>query len=118
MPFRILSVIALTCGSDSPLHITKKSVYDEFRNKVETIYTGFVHQIQRNRIFINDENKNELILPKSGQIPNDRYKRGQQVRGLIESVDYSIKGLEIILSRSSNLFLKRLFQSDLLYPAL
>ena len=92
--------------------VEKKSVYDEFRNKVETIYTGFVHQIQRNRIFINDENKNELILPKSGQIPNDRYKRGQQVRGLIESVDYSIKGLEIILSRSSNLFLKRLFELE------
>jgi N utilization substance protein A len=92
--------------------VEKKSVYDEFRNKVETIYTGFVHQIQRNRIFINDENKNELILPKSGQIPNDRYKRGQQVRGLIESVDYSIKGLEIILSRSSDLFLKRLFELE------
>jgi len=92
--------------------VEKKSVYDEFYNKVNTIYSGYVHQIQRNRIFISDENKNELILPKSGQIPNDRYKRGQQIRGLIESVDYSIKGLEIILSRTNNVFLKRLFELE------
>jgi len=92
--------------------VEKKSVYDEFVNKVHDIYSGYVHQIQRNRIFITDENKNELILPRSGQIPNDRYKRGQQIRGLIESVDYSVKGLEIILSRTSNIFLKRLFELE------
>ena len=92
--------------------VEKKSVYDEFENKVHDIYSGYVHQIQRNRIFIADENKNELILPRSGQIPNDRYKRGQQIRGLIESVEYSVKGLEIILSRTSNIFLKRLFELE------
>ena len=92
--------------------VEKKSVYDEFYNKVDQIYTGYVHQIQRNRIFINDENKNELILPKAGQIPNDRYKRGQQVRGLIAKVESSIKGLEIILSRTDDNFLKRLFELE------
>ena len=92
--------------------VEKKSVYDEFVNKVDDIYSGYVHQIQRNRIFITDENKNELILPRSGQIPNDRYKRGQQIRGLIESVEYSVKGLEIILSRTNNVFLKRLFELE------
>ena len=92
--------------------VEKKSVYDEFVNKVHDIYSGYVHQIQRNRIFIADENKNELILPRSGQIPNDRYKRGQQIRGLIDSVEYSTKGLEIILSRTSNVFLKRLFELE------
>ena len=92
--------------------VEKKSVYDEFYNKVDQIYTGYVHQIQRNRIFINDENKNELILPKAGQIPNDRYKRGQQVRGLIIKVESSIRGLEIILSRTDNNFLKRLFELE------
>ena len=92
--------------------VEKKSVYDEFVNKVHDIYSGYVHQIQRNRIFITDENKNELILPRSGQIPNDRYKRGQQIRGLIDSVEYSVKGLEIVLSRTSNIFLKRLFELE------
>ena len=92
--------------------VEKKSVYDEFYDKVNNIYTGYVHQIQRNRIFISDENKNELILLKSGQIPNDRYKRGQQVRGIIESVESSLKGLEIKLSRTSDVFLKRLFELE------
>jgi N utilization substance protein A len=92
--------------------VEKKSVYDEFYDKVNNIYTGYVHQIQRNRIFISDENKNELILLKSGQIPNDRYKRGQQVRGIIESVESSLKGLEIKLSRTSDIFLKRLFELE------
>ena len=92
--------------------VEKKSVYDEFYDKVNQIYTGYVHQIQRNRIFISDENKNELILLKSGQIPNDRYKRGQQVRGIIESVESSAKGLEIRLSRTSDVFLKRLFELE------
>ena len=92
--------------------VEKKSVYDEFYNKVDQIYTGYVHQIQRNRIFISDENKNELILPKTGQIPNDRYRRGQQVRGLILKVESSLKGLEIILSRTDNNFLKRLFELE------
>ena len=92
--------------------VEKKSVYDEFINKVHDIYSGYVHQIQRNRIFIADENKTELILPRSGQIPNDRYRRGQQVRGLIESVEYTTKGLEIILSRTSDIFLKRLFELE------
>ena len=87
--------------------VEKKSVYDDFIQKVGDIYSGYVHQIQRNRIFVTDENKNELILPKSGQIPNDRYRRGQQIRGLIENVEYSIKGLEIILSRTNDDFLKR-----------
>ncbi len=92
--------------------VEKKSVYEEFYDKVNNIYTGYVHQIQRNRIFISDENKNELILLKTGQIPNDRYKRGQQIRAIIESVESSSKGLEIRLSRTSDIFLKRLFELE------
>ena len=65
--------------------VEKNSVYDEFYNKVDQIYTGYVHQIQRNRIFISDENKNELILPKAGQIPNDRYKMAEEVGDLFFS---------------------------------
>jgi len=92
--------------------VEKKSVYEEFYDKVNNIFTGYVHQIQRNRIFISDENKNELMLLKSGQIPNDRYKRGQQIRAIIESVESSAKGLEIKLSRTSDVFLKRLFELE------
>jgi len=92
--------------------IEKQSIYEKFISKTNEIYTGYVHQIQRDRIFIVDEDKIELILPKSEQIPSDRFRRGEQVRGIIKSVDYSIRGPEIILSRSDNLFLERLFELE------
>jgi len=92
--------------------IEKQSIYDKFINKTKEIYSGYVHQIQRDRIFIVDEDKIELILPKSEQIPTDRFRRGEQVRGVIKSVDYSIRGPEIVLSRSDNLFLERLFELE------
>ena len=92
--------------------IEKKSIYDDYYTKVNNIFSGYVHQIQRNRIFITDENKTEMLLPKEEQIPNDRYKRGEQVRALIKSVEFSTRGLEIILSRTSNDFLQQLFELE------
>ena len=92
--------------------IEKKSIYDDYYNKVNNIFSGYIHQIQRNRIFITDENKTEMLLPKEEQIPNDRYKRGEQVRALIKSVEFSQRGLEIILSRTSNEFLQKLFELE------
>ena len=92
--------------------IEKQSIYEKFITKAKEIYTGYVHQIQRDRIFIVDEDKIELILPKSEQIPSDRFRRGEQVRGIIKSVDYTIRGPEIILSRSDNEFLERLFELE------
>tara|TARA_B100002051_G_scaffold230545_2_gene228156 strand:- start:8129 stop:9364 length:1236 start_codon:yes stop_codon:yes gene_type:complete len=92
--------------------IEKQSIYEKFITKSKEIYTGYVHQIQRDRIFIVDEDKIELILPKSEQIPSDRFRRGEQVRGIIKSVDYTIRGPEIILSRSDNEFLERLFELE------
>ena len=92
--------------------IEKQSIYDDFIAKKDQIYTGFVHQIQRDRIFIADENKVELVLPKSEQIPTDRFRRGEQVRGVIKDVEYSIRGPEIILSRSSDLYLEKLFELE------
>ena len=92
--------------------IEKKSVYDNFINKINEIYSGFVHQIQRDRIFINDEEKIELILPKNEQIPTDRYRRGEQVRGIIKAVEYTLRGPEIILSRSDDMYLEKLFELE------
>ena len=92
--------------------IEKQSIYDEFILKENQIYSGYVHQIQRDRIFITDENKTELILPKEEQIPTDRFRRGEQVRGIIKAVEYSFRGPEIILSRSSNLYLEKLFELE------
>jgi len=92
--------------------LEKTAIYDDFQNKINDIYTAYVHQIQRDRIFLSDENKVELLLPRSEQIPSDRYRRGEQIRGIIKSVEYTSKGPEIILSRNDNKYLERLFELE------
>ena len=92
--------------------VENQFIYENFSKRIGEIVTGNIHQIQRDRIFINCENA-ELILPKTEQLPVDRYKRGESVRGIIKSVDYSIRGAEIILSRSDNKFLEQLFEMEI-----
>ena len=93
--------------------IEKESIYNDFNNKINTIYSGYVHQIQRDRIFVTDNNKIEIILPKSEQIYNDHFKRGDQIRGLIKTVDLKFgKSPEIIMSRTSDMFLQKLFELE------
>lgn len=91
--------------------IEKESIYDEYASRVGEIATGYVHQIQRNVVFVNID-KTEMVIPKSEQMENDRYRRGQTVRGIIKSVDWSAKGPEIILSRADNQFLHRLLEME------
>ncbi len=92
--------------------IEKESVFEEYQSKVGEIAVGTVHQIQRENVFVNID-KTELLLPKSEQMVNDHFKRGQTVRGIIKSVEWKTKGPEIILSRASNDFLKRLFEMEI-----
>jgi N utilization substance protein A len=92
--------------------IERESIFDEFNKKVGEIVVGSVHQIQRDRIFVNLDQA-ELLLPKSEQLPNDRYRRGESVRGVIKSVEFTSKGPEIMLSRSDNMFLERLFEMEI-----
>ena len=92
--------------------VKKKAIYDDYFNKIDDICTAYVHQIQRDRIFLSTEQKIEILLPKSEQIPNDRYRRGDQVRGIIKSVEYLTKGPEIILSRNADKYLEKLFELE------
>jgi len=92
--------------------VKKKAIYDDYYTKIDDICTAYVHQIQRDRIFLSTEQKIEILLPKSEQIPNDRYRRGDQVRGIIKSVEYLTKGPEIILSRNANKYLEKLFELE------
>ena len=99
--------------STSIKDIEKESIYNDFNNKINTIYSGYVHQIQRDRIFVTDNNKIEIILPKTEQIYNDHFKRGDQIRGLIKTVDLKFgKSPEIIMSRTSDIFLQKLFELE------
>ncbi|MFQ6610864.1 MAG: transcription termination factor NusA [Fidelibacterota bacterium] len=92
--------------------IEKESVFEEFKSRVGEIAVGTVHQIQRENVFVNID-KTELYLPRSEQMASDHFRRGQSVRGIIKSVEWKSKGPEIILSRSSNNFLKRLFEMEI-----
>ena len=92
--------------------IERESIFEDFNKKIGEIVVGSVHQIQRDRIFVNLDQA-ELVLPKIEQLPNDRYRRGEAVRGAIKSVSLTSKGPEIILSRSDNMFLERLFEMEI-----
>jgi len=92
--------------------IERESIFEDFNKKIGEIVVGSVHQIQRDRIFVNLDQA-ELLLPKVEQLPNDRYRRGESVRGVIKSVEFTSKGPEIMLSRSDNMFLERLFEMEI-----
>ena len=93
--------------------IERQTVYDEFSSKIGEIVVGNVYQIQRDKIFVHSTAGAEFVLPKSQQLPSDRFRRGETVRGIILDVAISSKGPEIILSRSDDLFLKRLFEKEI-----
>ncbi len=92
-------------------NIEKQAIFEEFNEKLGTIVSGYVNQIQRDNVFITCETA-ELALPKMEQIQNDRYRRGESVRGVVKSVEITSKGPEIIISRSSNDFLIKLFEME------
>jgi transcription termination/antitermination protein NusA len=91
--------------------IEKQSIYDEYINRKDEIVMGYVHQIQKDNIFVNID-KTELRLPKSEQMINDKFRRGSSVRGVIKDIEWTTKGPEVIISRSDNQFLIRLFEME------
>ena len=91
--------------------VEKMSVYEEYFKKMGEVILGTIHQIQRDNLFVNID-KVEMKLPRNQQIDNDRYRRGDNIRALIKSVDWSTKGPEIILSRNNSDFLKKLFEIE------
>ncbi len=94
-------------------NIERQTVYDEFASRIGEIVIGNVYQIQRDQIFVHTIGGAEFVLPRSQQLPNDRFRRGEIVRAIILNVEISSKGPEIIISRSDDLFLKRLFEKEI-----
>ena len=97
--------------SQSLKDIEKQSIFDEYSDKIGEVIIGSVQQIQKERIFVNCDNK-EVILPKAEQIPSDYYRRGESIRAVIKKVDISNRGPEVIISRSDNQFLEKLFSLE------
>jgi len=92
--------------------IEKELVYNEYSEMVGEIIVGDIYQVRRNDILVN-HNKNELILPRSEQIPRERYRKGDTLRAVIKEVRKTSNGPVIVISRADNLFLKKLFEIEI-----
>ena len=92
--------------------IEKEIVYNEYSEMVGEIIVGDIYQIRRNDILVN-HNRNELLVPRSEQIPRERYRKGDTLRAVVKEVRKTPNGPVIIVSRADNLFLKRLFEIEI-----
>ena len=92
--------------------IEKANLYNKYREKVGDILVGEVYQAWKKEVLVMDEDGNELILPKGEQIPSDFFRKGDTVKAVIISVEMKNNTPIITLSRTSNLFLERLFEQE------
>lgn len=94
------------------MDIEKGNLIAKYRDRINDIVVGEVHQIRKGEIQIMDEEGNELILPKSEQIPNDFFRKGDTTRAVVISAEMKDNNPRIILSRTSPTFLERLFERE------
>ena len=94
------------------LELEKDHLYKKYKERVGEIVTGEVYQVWKKEILVMDDDHNELILPKSEQIPSDFFKKGETVRAVVSKVDMRNSTPVIILSRTAPEFLERLFELE------
>ena len=94
------------------LELEHDTLYNKYKDRVGQIISGEVYQIWKREVLVVDDENNELILPKSEQIPADVYRKGETVRAVILRVDNENNNPKIILSRTSPLFLERLLEAE------
>ena len=94
------------------LELEHDSLYNKYKDSVGEIISGEDYQTWKREVLLVDEDNNELILPKSEQIPNDVYRKGETVRAVILRVDNENKNPKIILSRTDSQFLERLLEAE------
>ena len=90
----------------------KDNVYQKYKEKIGEIITGEVYQVWKKEILVLDDEYIELTIPKSDQIPSDFYRKGDSVRAVVSRVEMKNGSPSIILSRTSPVFLERLFESE------
>ena len=89
------------------------NIYKQFKDLENEIYSAEVHHIRHRAIILLDDDGNEIILPKEKQIPSDFFRKGENVRGIIESVELRGTKPVIILSRTAPKFLEKLFEQEI-----
>ena len=94
------------------LELQKESIYDKYKDKVGQIVYGEVYQTWKKETLLLDSEGNEMLLPKSEQIPSDFFRKGDSVKAVVAKVDNQNNNLKIILSRTANEFLQRLFELE------
>ena len=91
--------------------VQQQYIYEDYVQRIGEVVIGTVHQVHRENTFVNIEHT-ELRMPRNEQIYSERFRRGDTIRALIKSVDVTTKGPDIIISRSDDLFLYKLFEME------
>ena len=108
------SILALRQNLISKIHEhDNTNIYKQFKDLIGEIYTAEVHHIRHRAIILLDDEGNEIILPKEKQIPSDFFRKGENVRGIIESVELKGNKPTIIMSRTAPVFLEKLFEQEI-----
>ncbi len=94
------------------LELEHDSLYNKYKDRVGQVVSGEVYQVWKREVLVVDDENNELILPKSEQIPSDVYRKGETLRAVILRVDNENNNPKIILSRTSPMFLERLLEAE------
>lgn len=94
------------------LELEKNNLYEKYKDRIGTLITGEVYQVWKKEILIHDDENNELYLPKTEQIPTDFYRKGETLRAVVIRVEMKNSSPQIILSRTSDKFLERLFELE------
>jgi N utilization substance protein A len=94
------------------LDLEKNNLYGKYKERIGEIVTGEVYQVWKREILVLDDEGNELILPKSEQIPSDYFRKGDNIRAVVIKVEMKNNNPLIILSRTSPIFLERLFELE------
>ena len=94
------------------LDLEKAALFEKYSEKVGEIVTGEVYQVWKKEVLVRDDDGNDLVLPKGEQIPNDFYRKGDPIKAVVKSVEMNNNQPRIILSRTDNQFLERLFEQE------
>ena len=94
------------------LELEHDSLYNKYKDRVGQVISGEVYQVWKREVLIVDDENNELMLPKTEQIPGDNYRKGETVRAVILRVDNDNNNPKIILSRTAPIFLQRLLEAE------
>ncbi|HRN98596.1 MAG TPA: transcription termination factor NusA [Flavobacterium sp.] len=108
------AILALRQNLISKIHEhDNTNLYKQFKDLIGEIYTAEVHHVRPRVIILIDDEGNEIVLPKEKQIPSDFFRKGDNVRGIIESVELKGNKPQIIMSRTSEKFLEKLFEQEI-----